>query len=70
MTQIQIVITFEPETGQINVAGPIENKILTYGLLDLARDAVCDLHRKNENRVQPVTIAGPLPPPPGSGGKH
>lgn len=36
---IQLVITLTPE-GRFNCSGPIENKLLCYGLLEMAKEAV------------------------------
>lgn len=41
----QLVITWE-DNGNINVQGPIENKLITYGLLEAARDAIKDFNDK------------------------
>jgi hypothetical protein len=38
---VQLVISLLPG-GQINVNGPVGNKILCYGMLDLAKDAIRD----------------------------
>lgn len=38
---IQLVITLNPD-GQLSLSGPIQNKILCYGLLGRARDAIKD----------------------------
>jgi hypothetical protein len=36
---VQLVITLSPD-GNVNVQGPIENKLLCYGLLEAAKDAI------------------------------
>jgi len=36
---VVITITMSPQ-GQLNVMGPLENKVLMYGLLTLAMDAI------------------------------
>lgn len=38
---VQILITMAPNGG-VQVTGPIDNKLLCYGLLDCARDAIKD----------------------------
>ena len=35
----QLAITMD-DAGQINVNGPIENRVLCYGLLEMAKDAI------------------------------
>jgi hypothetical protein len=37
---IILKITFNPQTGQVSVDGPVEQKLLCFGLLELAKDAV------------------------------
>ena len=50
-----ITITFDPSNGQVNVGGDIENKLLSYGLLDLAREAIQDFHVKQfQSRIVPA----------------
>ena len=49
------------ESGQINVSGPIDNKVLAYGLLEVAKDAIFQQHQQNQNRIQPATFM-PVPP--------
>lgn len=58
MPKAQVVITLHDD-GRFDVKGPLDNKILMYGLLGLAHEAV--LKRANEpaGLVQPVSIAIP-----------
>lgn len=52
---VQIIITFD-ESGALNVNGPIDNRMLCYGMLDMARDIIAERARKAaENLVQPAT---------------
>jgi hypothetical protein len=44
----------QDDAGQISVSGPIENKILCYGLLEIARDAIVAHHEKAKRLVQPA----------------
>ncbi len=53
---IQIIISMFPN-GQINVNGPIHDKILCYGLLEIARDIVKDY--KPQQVIVPQIV---LPP--------
>lgn len=56
---IQITITVD-DAGHTSINGPIDNKILTYGILEVAKEAVATYHRKKaENLVQPATIMPP-----------
>jgi len=40
MPKIQLVINFNPENYKIDVSGPLENKLLCIGLLELAKEAI------------------------------
>lgn len=52
----QLTITLN-ERGQINVQGPIQNKLMCYGLLELAKDAIAEFHVQQAQKVQPATDA-------------
>lgn len=41
MPPVQLVITMTPD-GQVQVSGPLQNKVLCYGMLESARDAIRD----------------------------
>lgn len=41
MQPVQLVIEFVPGQG-VRIAGPIQDKMLCYGLLEMARDAIRD----------------------------
>lgn len=58
-TIAEIHITMD-DKGQIQVNGPLENKLLMYGLLETARDVVVE-HNANlaKRLVQPVTLGLP-----------
>lgn len=53
MPQIQITITLD-ENGAISVNGPLENPILCYGLLVMAKDAIANHVSMAQRRVQPA----------------
>jgi hypothetical protein len=46
MPQIQLTIILDTDTGSTSVNGPIDNQVLAYGMLQVARDAVYDRKRK------------------------
>lgn len=52
---IQLTITLDPQTNQINVAGPIDQKTLCYGMLESAKDAIRDYCAKPASGI--VTVA-------------
>ncbi len=49
---IQLVISFDQATGQVSVSGPIDNKLLSYGLLEVARDTIAA--HKATNGIVPI----------------
>lgn len=42
MAAIKLTITYDPQTAQIGVEGPIGEKTLCYGMLESAKDAIRD----------------------------
>lgn len=51
-----LTITVTPE-GRMSVTGPIDNKILAYGLLDAARDVIKDHNDKPKSPIlQPTKL--------------
>lgn len=38
--QLQLTITVDTRTGAINVVGPIENKIVALGMIEMAKAAI------------------------------
>ena len=57
--ELRIVMTDE---GQVQVNGPLQNKIMCYGLLMTAMDAIRDTHDANRRLVQPVSLVPPTIP--------
>lgn len=49
---IQMVIIFNPVNGQIQVSGPINNRTLAYGMLEMAREAIYDLKEKMKPKIE------------------
>ena len=49
---IQMVITFNSNTGSVQVVGPINNRTLSYGMLEMAKEAIYDLKEKNKPQIQ------------------
>lgn len=54
----QLVITIE-DNDQTNVSGPINDKLLCYGMLEVARDAIQSHHAKVALRQSVVPAAMP-----------
>jgi len=63
MPEVKLVITFTTETGQVNINGPINDKMFVHGLLGLALEALRD-HWAKQNRgaivVPQLHLDGPL----------
>ena len=56
---IELHITFDQQTGNVQVTGPLPNKILCYGMLDMAKDVI----REFKGQAAPeLTIARMIPP--------
>ena len=55
--QAQLVITLSAN-GQIQITGPIENLVLTYGLLETAKDTI---RRHAEQPPSPIALARGIP---------
>jgi hypothetical protein len=58
---IQVIITMDETTGQVNVNGPLANKFLIYGMLEMARDAIRDWNKSQESRIVPATTVPMVP---------
>ncbi len=56
---VALTVTMTPE-GQIQVSGPLENKLLCYGLLEFARDAIQKFEQTPRSIIE--AARGPLPP--------
>lgn len=48
--------------GSVRVEGPVHEKILCYGMLEAAKDAIKEHHDAIVNGSRIVPAAGPLPP--------
>ncbi len=50
---ILLVIAFDTKGGQVQVQGPIDNKHMSYGMLELARDCI---QQYNAERIPGVKV--------------
>jgi hypothetical protein len=50
---MKIIITVSPE-GNISVEGPLQNKIVMFGILEAAKDAVKNYDPTKVQLIQPV----------------
>jgi hypothetical protein len=53
---IRLVIEMDPQTGGLHVHGPIDNRVLCYGMLEAAKLALA-----NPQQPRVVQAAGPVP---------
>lgn len=56
MEEIQLTIVMTAE-GKVGVQGPIDNKILCYGLLETAKEVIAHYHVQQARLVKPATLA-------------
>jgi hypothetical protein len=56
MIVAKIEITLD-DSGQLNINGAIDNKMIAYGLLELGKEAVRDMHAEKARRIQAATPA-------------
>ena len=52
----QIVITLDAQ-GRCNVQGNIDNKLIAYGMLDLAKEAISEHHKRQGPGIVPASAA-------------
>lgn len=57
---VQLTITLDEATGNIQVNGPIDQTILAYGLLEAAKQAIIDHSKQPKSLIQPVSMTPPL----------
>lgn len=57
---IRLVVEMLPD-GRVTVSGSIDNKLLCYGLLESAKDAIREF-QLNQKLIQPVALVPRLGP--------
>jgi hypothetical protein len=57
-TTLTMTITFDQATGQIGVNGPIQNEMISFYMLEKAKDAVkaFTAQQRQDNRITPATF--------------
>jgi hypothetical protein len=60
--EVVVTITYTLATGNINVNGPLPNRMLCYAIVKLAEKALDEFYAKNmkPKLVTPGNVAGPL----------
>lgn len=51
MPKIELTITHDTDTGQIELNGPLDNELYVYGLLKKAEQATHDHNRKPKSPI-------------------
>lgn len=62
MPQIQLTIILDTDSGQTAVSGPIDNQVLAYGMLEVARDAIMERKQKADAQVIQMPQSGIVMP--------
>jgi hypothetical protein len=57
LTQVTLTITIDTMTGQVNVNGPINDRLLCFGLLEMAKEAI-NAHKVQQEKQ--IMVARPL----------
>ena len=52
--KMELVISMD-ERGNVSVSGPIENMVVCFGLLEVAKDAVRNFSAQSQKRIVPAT---------------
>ena len=49
---LSITITLDPTTGQISLAGPLENTVICIGMLEMAKISIIEYaHKKQQGKT-------------------
>ena len=48
---ITMVIKLDPATNKVEVSGPIQDKVLAYGMLEYAKDAIRSHHEALQSKL-------------------
>ncbi len=61
MTTYAITLKYDDESAQLSIEGLPGNRLLAYGILELAKDAIQEQYlKKNQSMI--VGASGPIPP--------
>ncbi len=56
---IEVRIQYDPTTGKVQIAGPMDQPLVMLGLLDMGREIV---HQQTRQPVSPIVRPSPLIP--------
>lgn len=62
MADVVFTVIMAENGGGVSVSGPIDSKILSYGMLEAAKEAICKYHDKQQDKR--VQLASPTDMPP------
>lgn len=68
MAHIQLIITMDDQ-GQVSVNGPIQNQLLSFGLLEMAKTAISEHNKQQADKRVQLAPPGLAVPPVLPGGK-
>lgn len=54
VAELKISLT---DAGAVQVEGAIDNKLLSYGMLEVAKESIATYHADKQRQIQPVTTA-------------
>lgn len=57
MPKTRVIIEWDQETGTLDLGGPIQNKVLIYGILQSAQDTVRHWHEAEAQRIKAAAPA-------------
>ena len=58
MNTVVLTITLDQATGNVNVTGPIDNKFVAFGMIEMAKEAISEWHRQNAGGGKIVPVHG------------
>lgn len=62
---VELIIRFHPATQDVEVIAPADQRVLCYGMLEMARATIDEVYLKAElaeSQSRIVPASGPLPP--------
>lgn len=59
---VELRVLFNPNTGEFSITGPVQDRLMMYGLLGMIQEAVAATGR-TQPMVQPIRRFPPLLPP-------
>ena len=54
----RLIISVDPKTGEVNINGPIQDRIFCFGILELAKQAI---NAHADQQAKRILVAQPIP---------